>query len=86
MVASAPEGWRTTLEKREEELLRMFKSGLVSCFDASYHDVVPHERLVYSYVMPLADRKIPVSLTTMQIRADDGGTAEGTPERRGTSP
>jgi uncharacterized protein YndB with AHSA1/START domain len=141
MVAGAPEGWRTTLDKLEQEVLRMsgaperasvthggfqlerhydasvdrvwraltdptakqkwfvgppgewellerhmdvreggrervrgrFKSGVVSTFDASYHDVVRHERLVYSYVMHMDDRKISVSLATMQVKADDNG-------------
>jgi len=141
MVAGAPEGWRTTLDKLEQEVLRMsgaperasvthggfqlerhydasvdrvwtaltdpaakqkwfvgppgewellerqmdvraggrervrgrFKSGVVSTFDASYHDVVRHERLVYSYVMYMDDRKISVSLATMQIKADNNG-------------
>ena len=144
MVAGAPEGWRTTLDKLEQEVLRMsgavgtqlrsvvhasfhlerrydapvervwkaltdeaakqkwfggppgewellerymdvreggrerakgrWKSGMVSTFDAIYHDVVPHERLVYSYVMHLDDKKISVSLATMQLKSEDGGT------------
>jgi uncharacterized protein YndB with AHSA1/START domain len=51
-----------------------FNSGVVSTFDASYHDVVRHERLVYSYMMYLDDKKISVSLATMQLRGEDGGT------------
>jgi uncharacterized protein YndB with AHSA1/START domain len=47
---------------------------MVSTFEASYHDVVHHDRLVYSYVMFLDDRKISVSLATMQLRGDNGGT------------
>jgi uncharacterized protein YndB with AHSA1/START domain len=144
MVAGAPEGWRTTLDKLEQEVLRMsgavgtqlhsvvhasfhlerhynasaervwkaltdeaakqkwfggpsgewdlierhmdvreggrervkgrWESGVVSTFDAMYHDVVPHERLVYSYVMHLDDKKISVSLATMQLKSEDGGT------------
>jgi uncharacterized protein YndB with AHSA1/START domain len=142
MVAGAPEGWRTTLDKLEQEVLRMsgaperasvthggfqlerhydasvdrvwtaltdpaakqkwfvgppgewellerqmdvraggrervrgrFKSGVVSTFDASYHDVVRHERLVYTYVMSMDDRKISVSLATMQIKAENHGS------------
>ncbi len=144
MVAGAPEGWRTTLDKLEQEVLRMsgavgtpsrsvvhasfhlerrydapvervwkaltdeaakqkwfsgppgewdpierhmdvreggrerakgrWKSGMVSTFDAIYHDVVPGERLVYSYVMHLDDKKISVSLATMQLKSEDGGT------------
>jgi uncharacterized protein YndB with AHSA1/START domain len=144
MVAGAPEGWRTTLDKLGQEVLRMsgavgtemrsvvhasfhlerrydasvervwlaltdqaakakwfggppdecemleramdvreggrelakgrFKSGMVSSFEAIYHDVVRHERLVYSYVMHLDDKKISVSLATMQLKKDNGGT------------
>ena len=144
MVAGAAEGWRTTLDKLEQEVLRLsgavgtdvrsavyaifhlerrydapiervwraltdeaakakwfggppseiellerhmdvreggrelskgrFKSGMVSTFDATYHDVVCHERLVYSYVMQLDDKKISVSLATVQLKSDAGGT------------
>jgi uncharacterized protein YndB with AHSA1/START domain len=144
MVAGAPEGWRTTLDKLEQEVARLsaaaaapprsvahgsfhlerhydapvervwwaltdeaakskwfvgppgewelverrmdvreggrelakgrFRSGVVSTFDASYHDVVRHERLVYSYVMFLDERKISVSLAAVQLAADNGGT------------
>ncbi len=144
MVAGASEGWRTTLDKLEQEVLRIsgavgaqmrsvvhasfhlerrynapvervwraltdesekqkwfggppdewdpierymdvreggqerakgrWKSGIVSTFDAIYHDVVPHERLVYSYVMLLDYKKISVSLATMQLKSEDEGT------------
>ncbi len=144
MVAGASEGWRTTLDKLEQEVLRLvgaigterrsvvhadfrlerhydapvervwqaltdeaakqkwfggppeefdlierymdvreggrerakgrWKSGVVSTFDAIYHDVVPRERLVYSYVMHLDDKKISASLATMQLKSEKGGT------------
>lgn len=48
--------------------------GVVHTFDAVYHDVVPNERLIYSYVMHLDDRKISVSLATMQLTVDGGRT------------
>jgi uncharacterized protein YndB with AHSA1/START domain len=51
-----------------------WEGGVVSTFDAIYHDVVPNERLVYSYVMHLNDRKISVSLATLQLTADGGKT------------
>jgi uncharacterized protein YndB with AHSA1/START domain len=51
-----------------------WEGGMVSTFDAIYHDVVPNARLVYSYVMHLNDRKISVSLATMQLQADGGKT------------
>ena len=144
MVAGAPHGWRTTLDKLEKEVVRMrggleadghsvvhasfhlertyeapvarvwkaltdesakqkwfsgtpgrwellerhmdvrvggservkgrWEGGVVSTFDAVYHDVIPNERLVYSYVMHLDDKKISVSLATMQLKAEGGKT------------
>jgi uncharacterized protein YndB with AHSA1/START domain len=144
MVAGAPEGWRSTLDKLEQEVVRMrggfetgvrsvvhaafhlertydalvarvwkaltdekakqkwfggtpgewellerhmdvrvggterlrgrWKGGAVSTFDATYHDVVLNERLIYSYVMHLDDKKISVSLATMQMQAEGGKT------------
>jgi uncharacterized protein YndB with AHSA1/START domain len=144
MVAGAPEGWRTTLDKLEQEVVRMqggsetgvrsvvhatfnlertydapatrvwaaltneaakqkwfggipgkwellerhmdvrvggserlkgrWEGGVVSTFDATYHDVIPNQRLVYSYVMHLDDKKISVSLATMQLKSANGST------------
>ena len=51
-----------------------WESGTVSTFDAIYHDVVPNERLVYTYEMHLDDKKISVSLATMQLVADGAET------------
>ena len=144
MIAGAPEGWRSTLDKLEREVLRMqggaatgvrsvahgsfrlqrtyearatrvwraftdpeakqkwftgppgkwellerrmdvrvggterlkgrWEGGLVSTFDATYHDVIANERLVYSYIMHLDEKKISVSLATIELAAEDGGT------------
>jgi len=144
MVAGAPEGWRSTLDKLEKEVVRMqggtetgvrsvahatfhlertydapvarvwqaltdeaakqkwfggtdgrwellerrmdvraggservkgrWEGGVVSTFDAVYHDVIANQRLVYSYEMHLDDKKISVSLATMQLKADNGKT------------
>ena len=52
-----------------------WEGGVVSTFDAIYHDIVPNERLVYTYEMHLDDRKISVSLATLQIKpAGEGRT------------
>src|SRR3984893_2843092 len=53
-----------------ERLKGRWEGGVISTFDATYHDVIPNERLVYSYVMHLDDKKISVSLATMQLKAD----------------
>jgi uncharacterized protein YndB with AHSA1/START domain len=144
MVAGAPEGWRTTLDKLEKEVVRMqsetetgvrsvvhatfhlkrtydapaarvwkaltdeaakqkwftgtpghwelldrhidvrvggherlrgrWESGVISTFDAIYYDVIPNERLIYTYEMQMGDRKISVSLATVQLTAEDGKT------------
>jgi len=143
MVAGAPEGWRTTLDKLEAEVVRMqggaetgvrsvvhatfhlertydapvarvwmaltdeaakqkwfggtpgswellerhmdvrvggrerlkgrWEGGVTSTFDAIYHDVVRHERIIYSYEMHLGDKKISVSLATMQLKPAGAG-------------
>ena len=57
-----------------ERLKGRWQTGLVSCFDALYHDVVPGRRLIYSYEMHLDDKKISVSLATMEIAPDGDGT------------
>ena len=50
-----------------ERLKGRWQSGMVTTFDAIYQDVVPNERLVYCYQMFLDDRKISVSLATLQL-------------------
>jgi uncharacterized protein YndB with AHSA1/START domain len=57
-----------------ERLKGQWEGGLVSTFDATYHDVIANERLVYSYEMHMDDKKISVSLATMQLKARDGET------------
>jgi uncharacterized protein YndB with AHSA1/START domain len=47
---------------------------MVTTFDAVYFDVVPNERLVYTYEMHLDDRKISVSLATIELKPADAGT------------
>ncbi len=43
-------------------------------FDAIYHDIVPGERILYSYAMHLDDRRISVSLATVEFKARGRGT------------
>jgi uncharacterized protein YndB with AHSA1/START domain len=49
-------------------------NGVISTFDAYYHDVVPGERIVYSYVMHLNERKISASLATFELKEAGAGT------------
>jgi uncharacterized protein YndB with AHSA1/START domain len=48
--------------------------GPVTTFDAIYHDILPEQRIIYSYNMFVDARKLSVSLATIQIRAAGGGT------------
>ena len=54
-----------------ERVQGQWEGGVVSTFDAIYHDIVPNERIVYSYEMHLDDKKISVSLATMQLKPVD---------------
>jgi uncharacterized protein YndB with AHSA1/START domain len=51
-----------------EHVKGRWNTGVVSTFDAVYHDVVADERIVYSYEMHLDDRKISVSLATLELK------------------
>ncbi|MFD2329177.1 SRPBCC family protein [Cohnella sp. GCM10020058] len=48
--------------------------GPVFTFDACYQDIVPNERIVYSYVLDMGDRRISASVTTVELHPVEGGT------------
>jgi uncharacterized protein YndB with AHSA1/START domain len=50
-----------------DELSGKWKSGNTTHFKAQYFDIVPGERIVYVYEMFLGDRKISVSLATVEF-------------------
>jgi uncharacterized protein YndB with AHSA1/START domain len=50
------------------------KGGTVHAFEARYWDIVPNERIVFSYDMHLDDKRISVSLTTVELKPAGGGT------------
>lgn len=52
-----------------------WEGGVVSTFEAIYHDIVPNQRIVYSYEMWLNERKISVSLATLEIKPAGAGGA-----------
>ncbi len=77
----APPGRAQVLEREmdvrpggRERVKVRWDGGVVSLFEAVYHDVVPQARLIYGYEMSLDDRKISVSLATMELRAAEAGT------------
>jgi len=43
-------------------------------FDCRYYDIVEDQRIVYAYDMQLGDRRISVSLATVELRPDGDGT------------
>lgn len=48
--------------------------GTVHRFEAEYHDIVDGERIVYSYDLYLDDRRMSVSLATIELRPAGDGT------------
>jgi len=50
------------------------KGGTVHSFDALYQDIVPNERIVFTYDLHLDDKRISVSLTTIELKPAGGGT------------
>lgn len=57
-----------------ERLKGRWANGMTSMFDAVYYDVVPNQRLVYAYEMHLDERKISVSLATIELTPAGSGT------------
>ena len=43
-------------------------------YDATYYDIVPDQRIVYSYEMYAGDDRMSVSLATVEITPDSSGT------------
>lgn len=48
--------------------------GPVFTFDARYQEIVPEQRIVYSYSLDSDDVRISVSLTTVELIPAEGGT------------
>jgi len=48
--------------------------GMSYRYDAVYYDIVPEQRIVYSYEMYSGEDRMSVSLATVEIVADQGGT------------
>lgn len=74
------DGWKLRLREMDftvgglERLVGEWANGQVSDFQALYHDIVPGERLVYSYSMHLDGQRISVSLATMVLEPAGEGT------------
>ena len=57
-----------------ERLKGAWDNGTVSDFEAHYRDIVPERRIVYTYDMHLDDKRISVSLSTVELAPADKGT------------
>jgi uncharacterized protein YndB with AHSA1/START domain len=57
-----------------EALTGKWKSGMITRFDAHYHDIVPDERIIYSYTMHVDGKKISVSLATIEFKKGGADT------------
>jgi uncharacterized protein YndB with AHSA1/START domain len=74
-----PQGWRPIERFMDfrvggrERAKGQFEGGITTTFDAIYHDIVPGERIVYTYEMHLDERKISVSLATLEIEPAGAG-------------
>ena len=74
------DGWtllERTMDARpggRERLRGRWESGTTTTFDAVYFDVVADARLVYAYDMWVGERKISVSLATVELAPDGAGT------------
>jgi uncharacterized protein YndB with AHSA1/START domain len=57
-----------------DQLRGKWHDGPVSDFQCVYHDIVPNERIIYTYDMSLDGTRISVSLATIELRPDGKGT------------
>jgi len=48
--------------------------GPIFTFDVCYQEIVPEQRIVYSYTLDSDDIRISVSITTIELIPTDGGT------------
>jgi uncharacterized protein YndB with AHSA1/START domain len=50
------------------------EGGPIHTFNAIYQDIVPNERIIYSYDMHLDEMRISVSLATIELKPEKDGT------------
>lgn len=51
-----------------------FHNGVTHTFKATYYDIVPNERIVYCYEMYLDDKRISVSVATLEFTGEGDNT------------
>ncbi len=75
-----PEEWRETEREFDfriggrERLVGVRPGGLVSTFNAVYQDIVPDQRIIYTYDMHQNETRISVSLSTVELKAEGAET------------
>jgi uncharacterized protein YndB with AHSA1/START domain len=57
-----------------ERLSTGVAGGPMHKFDCRYQDIVPDQRIIYSYIMHLDDTPMSVSLATVEFKPDGAGT------------
>ena len=50
------------------------KGGTIHSFSAIYQDIVPNERIIYTYEMQLDGKRISVSLASIELKPEGAGT------------
>ncbi|TME96318.1 MAG: polyketide cyclase [Chloroflexi bacterium] len=77
---AGPEGWE---EEQSEMDFRVGgretsrggpKGGPVHIFESRYQDIVPNERIIFAYDMHVDDKRISVSLATVELEPKGAGT------------
>lgn len=75
-----PEGWVTVRQDYDfrvggrERHRTGPPGGTVHAFDGMYYDIVPNERIIYSYDMHMDVARISVSVATVEFRPEGKGT------------
>jgi uncharacterized protein YndB with AHSA1/START domain len=75
-----PDNWRLIAHELDfcmgghERLHGAFSGGPETVYQGHYHDIVPDERIVYSYEMSVDGRRISVSLATVEFKVIGAGT------------
>ena len=78
--AGPKDEWKLKLREMDftpggsERLVGEWRNGQVSDYRIHYHDIVPEERIIYSYAMHLDGQRISVSLVTVVFQTEGTGT------------
>lgn len=77
---TGPEDWLVThyaLDFRvggQERAASRAPDGQAHLYEARYHDIVPEQRIIFTYDMYLDETRISVSLATVELQATGAGT------------